>query len=42
MCYKVICQVCYRMTWAGCGQHKDIVMAGIPVKDRCLCKRKTK
>lgn len=38
MCYKVICQVCYKMTWTGCGQHISIVMAGIPIKDRCVCK----
>lgn len=39
MCYKVICKKCYKMTWAGCGQHADVVMASVPVKDRCICKR---
>lgn len=40
MCYKVICNVCYKMTWTGCGKHVDIVMASVPKKDKCVCIKK--
>ena len=39
MCYPVPCQKCGKTTWAGCGKHKDMVMAKIPVDQRCTCKR---
>ena len=39
MCYPVQCQKCGKTTWAGCGKHKDMVMAKIPEKDRCTCPR---
>lgn len=35
MCRSVNCKVCGRTTWAGCGQHVDQVMAGVPRADRC-------
>lgn len=35
MCRPVNCKVCGRTTWAGCGQHVDQVMAGVPGTDRC-------
>ena len=37
MCYPVKCEKCGKTTWAGCGQHKDLVMAKIPENDRCNC-----
>ena len=37
MCYPVKCEKCGKTTWAGCGQHKDLVMAKIPENDRCIC-----
>ena len=40
MCYPVKCEKCGKTTWAGCGKHKDIVMAKVPENDRCKCPRK--
>ena len=37
MCYPVKCEKCGKTTWAGCGQHKDLVMEKIPENDRCIC-----
>lgn len=35
MCRAVTCRTCGKTTWAGCGQHVDMVMAGVPSSDRC-------
>jgi hypothetical protein len=35
MCRAVACKNCGKTTWAGCGQHVDQVMRGVPVSDRC-------
>jgi hypothetical protein len=35
MCHAVTCRTCGKTTWAGCGQHVDQVMRGIPVAKRC-------
>jgi hypothetical protein len=35
MCRQVTCKVCGKASWAGCGQHVDQVLAGIPRTDRC-------
>ena len=35
MCRAVTCRTCGKTTWAGCGQHIDMVMAGVPRADRC-------
>ncbi|WP_344295828.1 hypothetical protein [Agromyces neolithicus] len=35
MCSPVTCSVCGKTTWAGCGQHVDQVMRGIPLNQRC-------
>lgn len=37
MCRKVSCKRCGKATWAGCGQHVDQVMRGIPKSQRCTC-----
>ncbi|MCK6065593.1 MULTISPECIES: hypothetical protein [Microbacterium] len=29
------CATCGKTTWAGCGQHVDQVMAGVPRAQRC-------
>ena len=36
MCRAVICKVCGKQTWAGCGQHVDAVMRGVPAAQRCM------
>ncbi len=35
MCRAVRCKSCGMTTWAGCGQHIDQVLAGVPHADRC-------
>ena len=35
MCRAVTCKKCSKTTWAGCGQHVDQVMAGVPSAQRC-------
>lgn len=38
MCSAVGCTVCGKITWAGCGEHVDSVMADVPPDQRCTCK----
>ncbi len=35
MCQAVTCRKCGKTTWAGCGQHVDQVLRGVPRADRC-------
>ena len=35
MCRAVNCKICGKTTWAGCGQHVDQVLAGVPASRRC-------
>jgi hypothetical protein len=35
MCRRTTCRTCGRTTWAGCGQHVDQVLAGVPASERC-------
>jgi hypothetical protein len=35
MCRQITCRKCGKATWAGCGQHIDEVMRGIPKGERC-------
>ena len=35
MCRRTTCRRCGKATWAGCGQHVDQVLAGVPAADRC-------
>lgn len=35
MCQPVDCTTCGKTTWAGCGEHVDDVMRGIPATERC-------
>ena len=37
MCRQVSCKKCKGITWSGCGQHVDQVMAGVPSSARCSC-----
>ncbi|NLT28855.1 MAG: hypothetical protein GXX86_00115 [Propionibacterium sp.] len=39
MCRAVSCKKCGKTTWAGCGQHVDQVMRGVPAAKRCTCDR---
>lgn len=35
MCRQVTCRTCGKATWAGCGQHVEQALAGIPHSQRC-------
>jgi len=35
MCRQVTCSTCGKATWAGCGQHIDEALAGVPAAQRC-------
>ncbi len=35
MCKAVACRTCSKTTWAGCGQHVDQVLRGVPTSQRC-------
>ena len=35
MCRPANCRTCGKTTWAGCGDHVDQVMRGVPTSDRC-------
>jgi hypothetical protein len=35
MCRAVACKTCGKTTWAGCGQHVDRVLSGVPSDQRC-------
>lgn len=34
MCRAVTCRKCGKITWAGCGQHVNQVLAGVPASQR--------
>jgi hypothetical protein len=35
MCRAITCKSCGKTGWAGCGQHVDQVLAGVPKAQRC-------
>ena len=35
MCHPVLCTVCGKVTWSGCGEHVEQALAGIPHEHRC-------
>ncbi|MBA8828081.1 hypothetical protein FB555_000152 [Alpinimonas psychrophila] len=35
MCRQVTCRKCGKASWAGCGQHVNEVMRGIPKAKQC-------
>ena len=37
MCRQVTCKRCEKASWAGCGQHVNQVLAGVPKNQRCTC-----
>ncbi len=37
MCRSMTCRRCGKVTWAGCGNHVDQVMRGVPKDQRCTC-----
>lgn len=39
MCRPAHCNSCGKTTWAGCGQHVDMVKASVPANQWCTCTR---
>ena len=39
MCSPIRCSTCGKVTWTGCGQHVDAVMANVPAEQQCTCRR---
>jgi hypothetical protein len=37
MCRRVTCPNCNKPTWAGCGEHIEQALAGVPQAERCSC-----
>ena len=37
MCSPAPCYTCGKVTWTGCGDHVDDVMAQVPEDRRCRC-----
>jgi hypothetical protein len=37
MCHRVTCRRCGKATYAGCGQHVESVLRGVPDRERCTC-----
>jgi hypothetical protein len=37
-----MCKTCKKITWAGCGQHIEQALAGVPKENRCMCNRNAK
>ncbi len=37
MCSPTSCSTCGKVTWTGCGQHADQVMANFPQEQHCTC-----
>lgn len=37
MCFPVVCPTCKKITWDGCGEHVDEVMANVSDDRRCTC-----
>ncbi|MBO1902961.1 hypothetical protein J4H92_13515 [Leucobacter weissii] len=35
MCRAVRCRTCGKTTWAGCGQHVDMVKMSVPAAEWC-------
>jgi len=37
MCHRTTCRTCNKPTWAGCGNHIEMALAGVPKSQRCSC-----
>jgi hypothetical protein len=37
MCHRVTCRTCNKPSWAGCGNHVEQALAGVPKPQRCSC-----
>ena len=39
MCFKIQCKKCLKYTYGGCGNHIEVALKDVPLKERCKCKR---
>ncbi|MBC3839902.1 hypothetical protein GXW82_05855 [Streptacidiphilus sp. 4-A2] len=39
MCSRAVCATCQGITYRGCGNHVEQVLAGVPQSQRCACPR---
>jgi hypothetical protein len=39
MCAPVNCENCGKVTWAGCGNHVEEALAGVPQDQLCTCNK---
>jgi hypothetical protein len=39
MCSPARCRKCGKVTYTGCGQHAEQVLAGVPKQQRCTCRK---
>jgi hypothetical protein len=37
MCSQVMCHICKKPTWSGCGQHIEEALSNVAEQDRCKC-----
>ncbi|CAG7607190.1 hypothetical protein LEUCIP111803_00998 [Leucobacter soli] len=37
MCARITCPTCGKPTWAGCGNHIEEALRGVPEDERCHC-----
>ena len=42
MCHRTTCRTCNKPTWAGCGNHVESALAGVPKSQRCRCSAEEK
>ena len=35
MCSQVMCHICKKPTWSGCGQHIEEALSNVAEQDRC-------
>lgn len=42
MCRLVVCNVCKKYTWAGCGSHVAMIMKNVKEENKCHCRDKNK
>lgn len=40
MCSPILCNLCKKITYIGCGKHVDIVLQNFTSEQRCICKEK--
>jgi hypothetical protein len=38
MCSPAVCGQCRKVTYSGCGQHVNQVLANVPPENRCTCR----